>query len=181
MRETTIARNYAETLLELARRANDLRGWGELVDQIADAMQRDRTFRLFLESPRVSEAEKNRILARALEAQVPRTFLRYLQALVTHRRQMLIAEIAREYHTLVDEVEGRIHAAVTVARDPNESDRSAIAGQLSRAFGREVVPHFAVNESILGGLVVRVGDTVLDGSVRRRLSTLRTKMTSGRV
>ena len=180
MRETTIARNYAEALLELARRANDLRGWGELADQVADAMQRDRTFRLFLESPRVAESEKNRILAKALEGQVPRSFLRFLQALVNHRRQMLLPEIVREYHTLVDEVEGRIHAAVTVAQEPTDKDRSSIAAQLSRALGREVVPHFAVNESILGGLVVRVGDTVLDGSVRRRLATLRSRMTTGR-
>jgi len=180
MRETTIARNYAETLLELARRANDLRGWGELADQVADAMQRDRTFRLFLESPRVSESQKNRILAKALEGQVPRNFLRYLQALVNNRRQMLLPEIAREFHTLVDEVEGRIHASVTIARDPEESDKASIAKQLSRALGREVVPHFTVNESILGGLVVRVGDTVLDGSVRRRLATLRSRMTTGR-
>jgi F-type H+-transporting ATPase subunit delta len=180
MRETTIARNYAETLLELARRANDLRGWGELVDQVSDAVQRDRTFRLFLESPRVSAAAKNRIFAKALEGQVPRSFLRFLQALVSHRRQMLIAAIGREYHSLVDEVEGRVHASVTVAMEPTDDDRASISSQLSRAFGREVVPHFAVNESILGGLVVRVGDTVLDGSVRRRLATLRSRMTTGR-
>ena len=108
MRETTIARNYAETLLELARRAGDLRGWGEVVDDVADAMQSDRTLRLFLESPRVSAAQKNRILGRAFEGQLPPLFVRYLQALVSHRRQMLLPQIAREYHDLVDQVEGRI-------------------------------------------------------------------------
>src|SRR5690349_8675786 len=168
MRETTVGRNYAEALLELARRAGDLRGWGELMDQVADAMQRDRLLRLFLESPRVSAAEKNRIIARAIEGQVPRPFLRYLQALVNHRRQMLIPQIAQEYASLVDEVEGRIHASVTVSHDASASERKSIATHLSKAFGKEVVPHFAVNPQILGGLVVRVGDTVLDGSVRRR-------------
>ena len=180
MRDTTIGRNYAETLLELARRSGDLRGWGETLDQVADAMQRDRSLRVFLESPRVSAAEKNRVIGRAFEGQLPKTFVRFIQALVNHRRQMLIPEIAREYHSLVDEVEGRIHASVTVAKEAGDSERKSIASQLSKAFGKEVVPHFAVNPQILGGLVVRVGDTVLDGSVRRRLATLRARMTTGR-
>lgn len=180
MRETTIARNYAETLLELARRAGDLRGWGQAVDDVADAMQNDRTLRLFLESPRVSAAQKNKILGRAFEGQLPSLLVRYLQALVSHRRQMLLPEIAREYHDLVDQVEGRLHASVTVAQEPADRERRSIAKELSRAFGKEVVPHFTVNPAILGGLVVRVGDTVLDGSVRRRLATLRMRMLAQR-
>ncbi|HKO16934.1 MAG TPA: F0F1 ATP synthase subunit delta [Gemmatimonadaceae bacterium] len=180
MRDVTIARNYAEALLELARRAGDLGGWGQLLDGLVSAVQRDRTLYLFLESPRVSAEQKNHILARALEGQLPHTMVRFLEALVMHRRQMLLPDVAREYHDLVDQVEGRMHASVTVARAPDDAGRQDIAARLSQAFGKEVVPHFLVNESILGGVVVRVGDTVLDGSVRRRLSNLRTRMLAGR-
>ena len=180
MRDTTIARNYAETLLELARRAGDLRGWGQVMDDVTDAMQNDRSLRLFLESPRVSAAQKNRILGRAFDGQLPPLFVRYLQALVNHRRQMLLPQIAREYHDLVDQVEGRMHASVTVAQEPGDRERRAISKELSRAYGKEVVPHFVVNPAILGGVVVRVGDTVLDGSVRRRLATLRSRMLAQR-
>jgi F-type H+-transporting ATPase subunit delta len=176
MRETTIARNYAETLLELARRKGDLSGWGTLVDEVADGMQRDRTLRLFLESPRVSATQKNRILGKAFDGQLPPTFVRFLQALVNHRRQMLMPEIAREYHALVDQVEGRMHASVTVAKEPSDGERKAITVELSRAYGKEVVPHFVLNPAIIGGVVVRVGDTILDGSVRRRLGSLRRRM-----
>jgi F-type H+-transporting ATPase subunit delta len=80
MREPTIAKNYAETLLELAQRANDLRGWGEMLDQVSDAMETDRRLRTFLESPRVSAQRKNEILQKAYGAQLPRNFLRFLQA-----------------------------------------------------------------------------------------------------
>jgi F-type H+-transporting ATPase subunit delta len=89
---------------------------------------------------------------------------------------MLIPVIAQAYHDLVDQVEGRVHASVTVAREPDDSDREVVTTQLKRALGKDVVPHFHVNASILGGVVVRVGDTVLDGSVRRRLATLRSRM-----
>jgi F-type H+-transporting ATPase subunit delta len=179
MREPTIAKNYAETLLELAQRAGDLRGWGEMLDQISDAMETDRRLRTFLESPRVSAQRKNEILQKAYGA-LPRNFLRFLQALVNHRRQMLIPVIAHTYHDLVDQVEGRVHASVTVARPADDSDRDVVTKQLSRMLGKDVVPHFHVNSSILGGVIVRVGDTVLDGSVRRRLTTLRTKMLAAR-
>ncbi|MGE5100730.1 MAG: F0F1 ATP synthase subunit delta, partial [Deltaproteobacteria bacterium] len=62
MREPTIARNYAETLLELAQRSGDLRGWGDMIDNVANAMESDRRLRMFLESPRVSAGQKNEIL-----------------------------------------------------------------------------------------------------------------------
>jgi F-type H+-transporting ATPase subunit delta len=179
MRETTIARNYAETLLSLARKAGDLRGWGGMIADVANAMQADRRLRIFLESPRIDATEKSRILAKAFQDRMPRLFVRYLQALIAHRRQLLIPQIAREYLDLVDEAEGRMHANVTVAREPDTETRAVIARELSRSFDKEVVPHFAVDPRILGGVVVRVGDTVLNGSVQRRLERLRNRMVAG--
>ena len=176
MRQTTIARNYAEALLELAKRAKDLRGWGTLIQSIADAMDRDRKLRAFLETPRVDAATKNGVLRKALSDRAQSKFVRFIEAVVTRRRQMLIPEIAREYAGLVDQVENRLHANVTVAREADEKTRKLIADRLSKVFDKTVVPHLVVDERILGGLVVRVGDTVMDGSVRRRLGVLRHRM-----
>jgi len=180
MRDSTIARNYAETLLVLATRAEDLRGWGKTITDVASAMRENPTLKLFLESPRVSAAQKNEVLGKAFGDRMPRLMLRFLQSLVQHRRQMLIPEIAEEYLNLVDAAEGRLHARVTLARETDESGRTAIAGQLSRMFGKEVVPHVTVDPSIMGGVIVHVGDTVLDGSVRKRLASLRRRMLTGR-
>ena len=180
MRDSTIARNYAETLLVLATRAQDLRGWGKMLTDVASAIQENPTLRLFLESPKVSGAQKSEVIGKAFSDRMPRLMLRFLQTLIAHRRQMLIPEIAQEYLNLVDAVEGRIHARVTVARETDDAARTAIAGQLSRVFGKEVVPHISVDPAIMGGVVVHVGDTVLDGSVRKRLASLRRKMLTGR-
>ncbi|HEX6964730.1 MAG TPA: F0F1 ATP synthase subunit delta [Gemmatimonadaceae bacterium] len=176
MREPTIARNYAEALLALARRADDLDGWGAMISDVAAAVQYDERLRRFLESPRVAVEEKNTILAKAFQDRFPRIFVRFLQAVVTHRRQHLIPEIAAEYHALVDEAEGRVHAQVTVAREPDATTREDITNRLTRVLQKTVVPHFVVHPEILGGVVVRVGDTVMDGSVRRRLGVLRQHM-----
>ena len=173
MRDTTIAKNYAEALLELARRADDPSGWGKLIRDVANGMLQDITVQHFLESPKISEAQKNEVFFQALGDRVPRHFLRFLQTLVRKRRQMLIPTISSEYDKLLDIHENRVHANVTVARETSAEDESRIAEQLSRVVGKTVVPHLNVNPAIIGGIVVKIGDTVMDGSVRRRLSRLR--------
>jgi F-type H+-transporting ATPase subunit delta len=176
MRQSTIAHNYAEALLELATRAKDLRGWGTLIQSIAEAMRGDQTLRAFLETPRVDVATKNAVLRKALADRAPSKFVRFIESVVSHRRQMLIPEIAQEYMDLVDRAENRMHANVTVARDADEKTKKLIADRLSKVFNKTVVPHLTVDDRILGGLIVRVGDTVMDGSVRRRLGSLKQKM-----
>jgi len=179
MREPTIAKNYAEALLALATKARDIEGWGRMLDAIADAMGRDVHLRRFLESPRVDAAKKNEILGKAFANTLPPVFVKYLQAVVRRRRQMVIPAIAIEYRLLVDQVVGRVHANVTIARDADEAERAVIAQQLSDVLGKEVVPHVTVDPDIIGGIVVRVGDRVMDGSVRRRLANLRQRMLYG--
>jgi F-type H+-transporting ATPase subunit delta len=176
MRETTIARNYAEALLALARKADDLEGWGHIIHAFAEAAASDPKLRHFLEAPQISAAEKNQVIGKAFADNMPRLMLRFVQKLVENRRQMLIPEIAVEYGNLVDEEKGRIHARVTVAKEPSAAEIKAIETQLSRAFGKVVVPHVTTNPSIIGGVVVRVGDTVLDGSVKKRLGALRQRI-----
>jgi F-type H+-transporting ATPase subunit delta len=176
MRDPTIARNYAEALIDLAQKDGDLAKWGDMIEQVSVAMQSDRKLAAFLASPRVGAPEKNRILGQALEGQVPLPFLRFIQAMVKNRRQMLIPHVATEYRSLVDVVENRVHAAVTVSRESSDAEKQMIAERLTKVVGKQVVPHFTVNPAILGGVIVRVGDTVLDGSMRKRLATLKSRM-----
>jgi F-type H+-transporting ATPase subunit delta len=179
MRDPTIARNYAEALVSLASKAKDLTGWGTMISDFADAITRDERLRLFLESPRVSVDQKNDVIAKAFQDRMPRLFVRFLQSVIRHRRHALIPEIAIQYHALVDEIEGRVHAQVTVSRDPDKKLAKVVTERLSKVLGKSVVPHFMVDESILGGTVIRIGDTVMDGSVRRKLARLRQRMLQG--
>lgn len=180
MRATTIARNYAEAMLALARKANDLDGWGLAINGVVTAMETDQRLRNFLAAPQISAAEKNAVIGKAFGTKLPKPMVRFLQKLVQNRRQMLLPQIAIEYGNLVDETTGRIHAQVTLSREASEADRNVIASQLSRAFEKTVVPHVDVNPAILGGVIVKVGDRVLDGSVRRRLKTLKARIVSAR-
>jgi F-type H+-transporting ATPase subunit delta len=172
----TVTRNYADTLLALARKANDAAGWGTMLRQVANAISEDRTLQMFLDSPRIPAEHKTAMLTRALGDRIPRTFMRFLTALVHNRRQTLIPQIADEYDTLLDASQGIVHARVTVARETSDEEKADIGARLSKVTGKTVVPHLAIDPAILGGVVVRIGDTVMDGSVRRKLGMLRRKM-----
>ncbi|MFL5465756.1 MAG: F0F1 ATP synthase subunit delta [Gemmatimonadaceae bacterium] len=178
MNDERIGRNYAEALLTLARKAGEQEEWGQLIDAIAVAMREDHTLRTFLESPKLAGSQKIAILQKALGKRVPPVFLRFLDTVIGKRRQMLIPSIASEYRLLIDESEDRVHATVTVARETAEPEREALARQLSRLLGKKVVPHISLNPAILGGVIVKVGDTVMDGSIRKRLAVLKARMLS---
>lgn len=176
MEQATVARNYAEVLLALATRAGDVAGWGARMDAVAQAVRDDATLRGFLASPRIDAARKRAALRRAFDAVLPAPFVRFLETLVAKRRQTAIPAIADEYRALLDRAAGRVHATVTVARPLDDAGVQALAARLSQAFAATVVPHVAVDPAIIGGAIVRVGDKVMDGSVRRRLAQLRRRM-----
>jgi F-type H+-transporting ATPase subunit delta len=172
VRSETIARNYAETLFELGERSGQTARYAELIDALAAAVENTPSVQGVLMSPRVPKADKARILAAAFEG-VPREFVLFLQALVKRGRQLLLREIATEYHTLLDVKFNRVRAGVTLARPADEALQRSIAEALSRQLGKEVLPAFTVDPEILGGTIVRIGERIHDGSVRRRLVKLR--------
>ena len=121
MRDVSIARNYAEALLALATKAKGTAEWGGLISAMGDAVAKDAKLRQFLEAPQIAAADKNAVLGKALEGKAPKPFIRFIQKLVANRRQMLLSEVAVEYHNLLDAAEGRVHARVTVARAFSDS------------------------------------------------------------
>ena len=183
MKSTTIARNYAEALF-LAAAADGGGGaaverYGRLLEAVAGAVQADERIAIVLDSPRVSKAVKADLLVRALGRLAPAPFVRFLGAVVRRGRQGLIAEIAQQYDVLQDVQLNRVHAGVTLAREPDTRLEKQIVERLTAALGKEVRAHFRSDRAILGGVVVRVGDRIYDGSVRRKLAVLRRKMLVG--
>ena len=172
MRSETIARNYAEALLDLGERSGQTARYAELMDALAGAVESTPALQAVLMSPRVPKAVKARLLGAAFQ-NVSREFVLFLQALVKRGRQQLLREIAIEYHNLLDIKFNRARAAVTLARPADTALQRSIAETLSRQLGKEVIPYFTIDPEILGGTIVKVGERIYDGSVRRRLTKLR--------
>ena len=172
MSYVTIARNYAEALFALGERSGQTARYAELIDGLAGAVETTPEVQGVLMSPRVPKAAKARLLGAAL-SDAPREFVLFLQALVKRGRQQLLRPIAAEYMALLDIKLNRVRAGVTLARPADEALRRSIAEALSRQLGKEVLPSFSVDPEILGGSIVRVGERIHDGSLRRRLTKLR--------
>lgn len=175
MRTETIARNYAEALFDLAGRSGQADRYADLIDAVAAAIQSTPKVNAVLMSPRIPKAEKARFLGAALKG-APRDFVLWLQAVVKRGRQGILREIAAEYLRLVDQQHNRVRASVTLAKEPDEKLRRTIEDQLSRQMEKEVIAAYLVDPEILGGAIIRVGDRVLDGSVRRRMTKLRRQL-----
>lgn len=178
MRDETVARSYASTLFALAERHEGLEAYQEGIDGVAALLDAQPRFRLFLETPRIEDADKKALLEKVFGDGMPKHLLSFLQIVVDKRRQRILRDIAREYRALVDEHHGREHVEVTVARPLDESTQRKVAERLSAVLGREAIPHVRVRPEILGGFVVRTGDTIYDASVRRRLEGLRRRLLS---
>ena len=175
MRSVTIARNYAETLFELGERSGRAEQYGELLDAVAGAVETTPAIANMLMSPRVPKSEKSRLIGAGLK-DAPREFVLFLQAVVKRGRGPLLGEIATGYAALLDVKFNRLRAGVTLAKAPDEALRRSIQEGLSRALGKDVIASFGTDPEILGGAVVRVGERVYDGSVRRRLTRLRRQL-----
>ncbi|HEX8317833.1 ATP synthase F1 subunit delta [Longimicrobium sp.] len=179
MRSELIARNYAETLLDLADRNGGpaaMDQFAAALDEVAGLVQSDPRVRQFLETPRVPAAEKKRALRAALAGRAPELFLRFVSVLVDKRRQTLLPEIAEAFRGLVDERMGRVRVQVAISHFPDEALQAEIGNALALRLGRTVIPTFTVDPELLGGMVVQVGDEILDGSVRSSAARLRRAM-----
>jgi F-type H+-transporting ATPase subunit delta len=172
LRSVTIARNYAEALFALGERDGRTERFAELIDAVAGAVETMPTVQAVLMSPRVPKGEKSRLLGAALR-DTPREFVLFLQAVVKRGRQLLLREIATEYLGLLDLKLNRVRAGVTLARPADEALQRSIQQALSRQLGKDVQASFSVDPEILGGTIVRVGERIHDGSLRRRLTKLR--------
>jgi len=173
VKSITVARNYAEALFA----AGDT--YGDVLDAVAGAISADERIAIVLESPRVSKAAKSQILEKALKGEAPQEFVRFLQAVIRRGRQGLLGEIAQEYQVLLDVKLNRVHAGVTLSDEADGRTQQSVVERLTKALGREVRAYFRTDPKILGGVVVRVGDRIFDGSVRRRLTVLQRRMLTG--
>jgi F-type H+-transporting ATPase subunit delta len=171
----TVARNYAEVLFDIAGRSGQPERYADLIDAVAAAVQTTPRVQAVLMSPRIPKSEKARFLGAALK-DTPRDFVLWLQALVKRGRQGILREVASEYLALVDEKMNRVRASVTLARQPDEKLRKTIEENLGRQLDKQVIATYLVEPDILGGAIIRVGERVLDGSVRRRMTKLRRQL-----
>ena len=179
MSAATVSQNYAEVLFVSSGKAGQREEYGRLMQATARGFAMSPEAQAVLVSPKVSKTAKGELIGRSLVAAgAPQPFVLFLQAVVKRGRQGLLTEISQAYNDMVDGQLGRVRATVTVARDPEPTLEETIVASLSKTLGKGVLATFMVEPEILGGTIVKVGDRVYDGSIRRKLVRLKRQLLS---
>jgi F-type H+-transporting ATPase subunit delta len=167
----TIARPYARAAFQHAQDAKEFAGWSRLLAAAATAAAHPHVKRL-LGNPHVTSDELVDLLGGLSKHAAGEHGRNFLKALAENRRLGHLPEIAAQFEKLRADVEGVVDVEVIAAREVPKPQETKLAAALQKRLGREVRLHTKIDESLLGGAIVRAGDLVIDGSLRGRLERL---------
>lgn len=176
MSQRTVARRYATALYEEANATGVVDAVDEDVTLLRNSLRGNHPLSRFFENPVIPKEKKEAVLQSLLGDRVEELTLHFLRLLVRKDRATMTSEVLDQYQSLRDEQRGIVDAHVKVARPLSEEDREVLVGALEAQTGQSVRLHVKEEPNLLGGVVIRIGDQVFDGSVRNKLSTLRDRM-----
>ena len=171
---------YARSLLELANGQGPAKEIGQELDDIAKIIDADPSFANFLGNPAVSEEERGRMVERVFGGRVSPLVFNFMGVANRKGRLGIFRQIATAYAELLEAQMGIVEVDVTVAQRLTPEQVDDVRRRVGEALKREVVLHQYVDESIIGGLVLRVEDRLLDASVRAQLQAVRRKLLSAK-
>lgn len=172
-----IAQVYARSLFEVAKEQSKLDVIKEQLGQFADALDETRELSIYFFSPYFSTAEKAEGLGRLLEGVDP-TLENFLELLIENHRMPVIFRTRREYDVLWEKENQLLPVTVTSAVKLDEATVQSIGDAIGKQTGQKVQLTADVDPDVLGGLIVRVGNSILDASIRNRLENLRRSVAS---
>lgn len=164
----TVARPYAQAAFDMAREGNALAQWSDMIG-LAAAVSADSTMREAIDSPNMSAEQQADLFIQVCADKLDDQGRNFVKLLAENRRLTLLPEIAVLFEELRADAEGTIEATVVSAKPMSDAQQQEIANALKSRFNRDVSLQVETDESILGGAIIRAGDTVIDGSVRGKL------------
>lgn len=170
-----IARVYSRSLFEVASEQGHVELVRGQLGQLADALADNADLKLFCFSPYFSTEEKKAGLKKAIDGADP-AILNFLMLLAENQRLPVIFRVREAFDRLCDEAEDLLAVTVTSAVTLDPTVISRIGEQIGRQTGRKIELSELVDASIVGGFIVRAGDSILDASIRNRLEQLRTEL-----
>jgi F-type H+-transporting ATPase subunit delta len=179
MNDLSIARRYARALSEEAALKGDAAMLDDDIELIESTLEGSRELVRVFESPVIPREKKKAVFHSLLQDRVQPLTLRLLDLLVEKNRESVFPMVVRAYRQLRDEEAGVVEARARVAVELPESEKQAMKARLEAITGKKVRMRMEVDSELIGGAVVRIGDTVYDGSVSNKLSALRSRMHQG--
>ena len=167
----TIARPYAQAAFEEAQKLGDLKGWSEMLLSLAEAVS-NPDVRDVVTSPRVAKSQIESVMDGLIGGKPNVQQRNLVRILVENQRLLLLPDILALFESLRAEAEKIVNVEVDSAFELSASQQQQIINSLKARLGREIKLVCKVNKELLGGVVIRAGDKVIDGSARTRLGEL---------
>jgi len=167
----TIARPYAQAAFEEAQKLADLKGWSAVLLSLAEMVCYPEV-RAVVTSPRVAKSQIESLMDGLLDKQASLQQRNFVRILVDNQRLQVLPEIAAIFENLRAEAEKTVNVVVDSAFELSADQQEKIVKSLKARMGREIKLVCKVNKELLGGIVIRAGDKVIDGSARTRLGEM---------
>jgi F-type H+-transporting ATPase subunit delta len=180
--DMTVARRYAKALLTMGKEDDHYKEYGEGLSGFAHLLEREPELRDALLNPIHSREDRRKLLLRMIDLlQLPLLVSNLLQLLLDKHRLNVVDGVAQAYQEMVDEVENVSRARVKAAIVLDDATQDRLRRTLEKLTGSTVVMEVEEDPNIIGGIVAKVGDLVLDGSVRSQINSLRESLIKGEV
>jgi F-type H+-transporting ATPase subunit delta len=170
---SALGTTYAQALLELADEAGQMETIGDEVRQLTGLIESQDALRLLLGGQLLTAQERRGVVEQIFRGRVSDLLYRFLQVLAAKNRLAQLPQIARSLPHLIEQRQGVQEVEVSAAKSLTDQEAGQIAESLGRVLGKKVVLRQQVDESLVGGLKLRIGDRLLDGSVAAQLRMLR--------
>jgi F-type H+-transporting ATPase subunit delta len=179
MKNTRVARRYATALMHVAEHGKDIDAVAKDLEVVAQTATSSRDFKLLLASPVISPSRKRSIFSELFGKRFCKETMAFLNLLTTKSREGVLPEIIEQFRRLHDERAGITNVDVRTVLEFNYAQEKELKAGLERMVGGKVRLRFRVDPGIKGGIVVKVGDTVLDASVTRQLARMHERFVAG--
>ena len=171
---------YARSLLELANERNQADEIGQEMAGIRDILTEQPSFAAYLADPGIGGTERTATLEKVFKGRVSPLVSNFLGVVNNHGRMRMLGPIAQAFVDLLDEQRGNVEVDVTVAQRLSADQLEQVRQRVSQALGKNAVVHQYVDEDIIGGLVLRVEDRLIDASVKYQLEAMRERLLAAR-
>jgi len=171
-RDAVVAKRYAKALFEVAQQQKVVSEVQEQLKLIVQALEQDADIEKFLSVPSIAPEQKIAVLKAAFGDRVSTLVFNTVQILITRRRQDIIAEVYAAYTKVAGDSLGQAHATVYSAQALSDAELANVAAQFGQLTGKAIIAEQIVEPSLLGGVQVRIGDRLYDGSLSGKLERL---------
>jgi F-type H+-transporting ATPase subunit delta len=168
-----VGSRYAEALYEIARRDNSVDAVEKELQAVDAVIRENQDLRKILYHPRIVPEDKKSLLSELLSGKVSGVTMEFMKLLVDRRREQFLSDIVSYYINLANKARNVTEARVFSAVELTPEEKEELVKLLNRLTGKSVETGYTVDPALIGGVLVRIGDRVIDGSIRTRLSNLR--------